>query len=155
MDLIEIAKQKTIELLENLLIEAEIEVEIKDGDGEIDYLWINIKGEGAADLIGYHGRVLDAVQNILSLMLRKELEEDNARLIIEVNGYREKRGEYIRSLAERAIMQVRESKQSLELVPMKAFERRIVHMVAKEEEGISSESIGVGKERKVIIKYDN
>lgn len=155
MELIETAKQKIIELLENLLIEAEIEVELKEGDGESDYLWINIKGDNSIDLIGYHGKVLDSLQNILALMLRKELTENNARLIIEINEYRAKRTEYVRSMAERAIVQVKESKQSLELVPMKAFERRIVHMVVKEEGGVTSESSGVGNERKVIIKYSN
>jgi spoIIIJ-associated protein len=151
----EILKQtKTLceELLTKLKFTAEVNCEFKSGDNERNYIFIEITGEDLSELIGYHGKVLESLQIIMNLLLTNELRAENLSIIIDINNYRIDRIEYIRSVAKRAIAEVKEAKQSLELAPMKPYERRIVHMVVKEDTGVVSESIGDGDERRVVIK---
>lgn len=147
-----IAKTEEVikKLLDMLKIEAELSHEIKD-DEDGKYIIFNVAGDNASELIGYHGRNIDAFQTVLSMML-KENDTDEANIVVDINGYKEKRSEYIRSIGERAIMEVLDTKQEMELAPMKAYERRIIHMMVKENPELSSESIGMGEDRRIIIK---
>lgn len=148
------AKSKTEELLNKLGIVGEftIETEMKEEADSKKYLWVIIKGEDVSEIIGYHGKVLESLQTIIALFLDEDLKKEECGVIIEVNSYREDRAKYIESVAKRAIMEVQELKQDMELTPMKSFERRVVHMVAKAD-GLETESVGNGEERRVIIKY--
>jgi spoIIIJ-associated protein len=153
MEINEKIKNKTEELLSLLGIEAEISIEEREQDEESkhEYIWIKLDGDDASKLIGFHGRGLESLETIISMMFEGELIEMNKRIIVEINNYREERIKYIESVARRAAIQVKESNQEMELSPMKAFERRIVHMEIKKE-GLASESIGEGRDRRVVIK---
>ena len=85
-------------------------------------------------------------------MCRDQFRDSNIRLVIDINNYKDQRVDQIRNMAIKAIMNVKESNQELELAPMKAFERRIVHMEVKSDGEIDSESIGEGDERRIVIK---
>ncbi len=153
--------EKTKELIEEILkkleMQAEIEVELQDGDldeesGEVKkYLWVKIKGDNLGELIGHHGQTLEAIQTILGLLSSKESDE-RYRVVVDINDYREKREEYLKSLALRALDQVRESGQDMELEPMKPYERRVVHMTLQGEKDVVTESMGEGESRRIVIK---
>ena len=154
MEIKEKIKKRTEELIEKLGFKSNVSIEEVISDEERKYLKVNIDGDDLSELIGFHGANLEAIQVVLGVLLRNELREEEYRLIVDVNDYRDKRIEQVKSIAKRAIMEVQELNQSFELAPMKSFERRIVHIVSKEE-GMKSESIGDWNDRRVIIQPNN
>lgn len=137
-------------LMEVLGFSAQINVEKEEiEEGEI--IKMAIDGEGLSELIGHKGKNLYSLQHLVSIAVNKDKEE-KIRVIVDVNSYKQKREEYVESLAKRALDEVNATGQSIALPPMKPFERRIVHMVLKEVEGIETESEGQEGDRYVIIK---
>jgi spoIIIJ-associated protein len=150
--IIEKVKEITAEFLTQLGLDSEIEVSIQE-DEDVKYIAINLEGENLSELIGFHGKVFDSVQNILGLIINKQLDLHEYRLLLEINDYRAQREEYLKQYAQRAAMEVKMNKSPLELTPMKPFERRIIHMILKDDSEVVTESTGEGNERRVIIKY--
>jgi spoIIIJ-associated protein len=152
-NIIKIAKETTDEFLAQFGLDAEISVDfIESDDSDKRYLQIDLQGENLSELVGYHGKNLEATKTILGLMIAKRVGDDNrVNIIVDINNYKERRKEYLRSYALRAAQQVRISGQDFELPPMKPYERRIIHMILKEEDGINTVSQGEGRDRKVII----
>jgi len=140
-------------LLETFGMSASMSAEFTaSDDGTTDkYILVKLVGEGLNELVGFHGKNMESVQNVLSLMLARQFQMD-LRVLLEVNDYREKREKYLQSIAERAAMEVKSTGQDVELPPMKPYERRAIHMALKKEEGIKTESIGEGEERRIVIK---
>jgi len=118
---------------------------------DVHYVNVKLEGEHLNELVGYHGRNLDAAQTILGLILSHRLDSKNYRLVLEINDYRERREKYLLGYAERAALQVRDSGQELELTPMKPAERRVIHLALKKEQGVVSKSIGEGEERRIVV----
>jgi spoIIIJ-associated protein len=152
--------ERTVEhikfILDSFVLSAEVSVEFVPSDGgETDkYIMVKLMGDDLNELVGFHGKNMDSVQNIVSIMLSKEFNQD-LRILLEVNDYREKREKYLQSIAQRAALEVQSSGQEVELPPMKPSERRVVHMFLKEENGIISDSIGEGEDRRIVIKKAN
>jgi spoIIIJ-associated protein len=116
------------------------------------YLLIELQGEHLSELIGFHGKMLESLQNVLGLFMNKALENKEVRVLLDINNYRDKRTEYLTRYAQRAAEEVRMNKQPMELPPMKPFERRIIHMVLKDDPELITESLGEGEDRRVVIK---
>lgn len=153
--ILSIAKSLAEDFLTQLGLDAEVKVSFGDDDNGRNVTYVNIQflGDNLNELIGHHGKNLESIQVILGLMLSKELQvEDDIRILLEVNDYKESRERYLKSYALRAADQVKESGQEMELPPMKPSERRVVHMCLKQEEGIVTESVGEGEDRRIIIK---
>lgn len=150
--LIKKVKEITIEFLTQLGLDPEVEVGVKEEE-EVKYITVNLEGEHLSELIGFHGKVFDSIQNILGLIVNKQLDLHEYRLLLEINDYRVQREEYLKQYAQRAALEVKMNKSSLELSPMKPFERRIIHMVLKDDPEVLTESTGEGNDRRIIIKY--
>ncbi len=144
-------KESAKEIMTKLEVRGEIEVAVQEGEEGKKYLAIKLIGEELGNLIGHHGKILEGIQTILGLIINKE-SDNKYRVILDINDYREKRAEYLTSMALQAVDQVRESGQDLELEPMKPNERRIVHMALEKEKGIKTESTGEGEDRRIVIK---
>jgi spoIIIJ-associated protein len=102
-------------------------------------------------LIGERGQTLADIQHLLKIILRKKTEE-LFYVNVDVNDYKKKKTEYLKELANSVADDVILSKEEKALSPMRAFERRIVHMELAERSGVITESIGERDERKVIVK---
>lgn len=102
-------------------------------------------------LIGKYGVNLSALQHILRILIRKKTDE-RINFNVDVNNYREEQKQAIVALATEMGEKVRTEKKSFMLRPMNAYERRIVHVELAKMEGILTESIGEGEDRKIIIK---
>ena len=150
--LIKTVKEITVEFLTQLGLDPEVEVGVKEEE-ETKYITVNLEGEHLSELIGFHGKVFDSIQNILGLIVNKQLDLQEYRLLLEINDYRAQREEYLKQYAQRAAMEVKMNKSSLELSPMKPFERRIIHMVLKDDPEVLTESTGEGNDRRIVIKY--
>ena len=74
------------------------------------------------------------------------------RVILDVSGWRKQKEEELISLAKDLGKQVLETGKDIELEPQSAWQRRVVHMVISEMDGLSSESMGEGRDRHIVIK---
>lgn len=101
-------------------------------------------------LIGERGANLRSVQFIVRLTAARKYNPD-IKIDIDVNGYKKKREEFIREMAHRARRQALEGKRSVELEPMTAFDRRVIHTTLATFEDVTTESHGEGFGRHVTI----
>ena len=115
-------------------------------------LTLNIQGinENLGLLIGRRGETLSALQLLVSLIVSHRTKH-RMRIIVDAENYRERREDNLRSLALRVAQQVRNYRRSIALEAMPPHERRIVHIALAESRDISTESIGEGDARRVVI----
>ncbi len=113
---------------------------------------VELEGKDLGRLIGKHGKTLAALQHIATIYLNR-LSDTKLSVIVDAGEYRERRKKNLERMVKQVIEQVRASKGKITLDPMFAFERRIVHEIAKSHRDIKSYSIGVEPYRKVVIEY--
>ncbi len=115
-------------------------------------LTLNIRGinENLGLLIGRRGETLASLQLLVNLIVSHRTKH-RMRIIVDAENYRERREENLRSLALRVAQQVRSYRRSIALEAMPPHERRIVHIALSDSKDISTESIGEGEERRVVI----
>ena len=129
-------------------------LDIADLDGDIDtYIegdraHVSIVSESEV-LVGPHGEVLDALQELTRLAVMTETGE-RSRLMLDVAGYRDRRRKELVALASDAVQEARDSNDRVSLAPMNPFERKIVHD-AVAAAGLTSESEGEEPRRHVVI----
>ena len=111
---------------------------------------VNIKNGESGFLIGYRGETLYAFQNILSSVAGKGIE-NRVRIILDVEGYKEKREKTLEELAEKIAKTVIKTKKSITLEPMQAYERKIIHSKLQNNEFVETRSIGEEPRRKVVV----
>jgi spoIIIJ-associated protein len=155
-EITEKARQITQTLMDKMSVEARAEVEDsehvmpseegEEGEGQV----INIVGEDLGMLIGRRGQTLNTLQYLIRLMLAQK-EDEFYPIVIDVNNYRQRRYESLRTMAFHMAEQVKDKKMPFSLEPMPAFDRRIVHMILADHTEVTTQSIGFGEERKVVI----
>lgn len=138
------------EILENVLsllaLEGSFEVDEKE-----DGIFVSIDTEDAGRLIGHQGDTLSALQLIVNMILSRQVENPK-RVIVDVASWRQGKEEDLTNRAKNWAAQVIEDQKPMELDPMPAWQRRVVHMVIEETDGVTSESTGEGDERRLVIK---
>ncbi len=146
---LEAAKSFIETLLRDLGIAGELKIH-DDGSGES---LITIEGDGVSALIGHHGDTLEAFQYLVNLAANKKDDEERqyTRITINIENYREKREETLRKLAAKMAAKVKKTGKNVALEPMNAYERRIIHAEIQKIEGVSTNSVGVEGNRRVII----
>lgn len=142
------AAKSPTDLLTELLAKLGVDATIATKEGEPPVL--DIETDDPAKLIGHRGEVIDAIQLLLRVMLHQN--DQDASVVIDVDGYRERQHEQLREMARRKAQEVRETGRSVILSPMTSYERRLVHVELKDAEGIVTESLGQGGNRRVAIK---
>jgi len=103
-------------------------------------------------LIGRDGENLQALEYLLNILLRKNVEDPAWRIILDINNYRAIQEEKLREFARKIAHQVAITNQIVELPPMRARDRRIIHLEIALRSDVMTESIGENKERHIIIK---
>lgn len=123
-------------------------------EGTNDDIVLKVNGDDAGLLIGHHGETLDALQYLCNLAANRRVDGEKrvyTRITLDVEDYREKREEALRALARRKAEKVLREKRSVMLEPMNPYERRIIHSAVQEIEGVTTNSIGVENNRRVVI----
>jgi len=126
-------------------------------EGADIYPAMEIVGEGTGILIGHHGETLDAIQYLLNLAAIRHSDNpagDYVKISLDIENYRAKREETLRSLARRMAARALKYKRNVFLEPMNAYERRIIHSELQSVENVSTHSVGTDKNRKIIITYE-
>ncbi len=100
--------------------------------------------------IGRHGQTIDAVQHLAQRIVFPE-GPSSVRVVIDANGYRERRAGALRAEADEAADEAVETGREVELSPMPPFERRIVHEFLRERGDVETHSVGNEPERYLVI----
>ena len=137
--------------LNNLHIDATVTVSDTELGKKID-----VVGENAGVLIGHHGETLDSFQHLANLAANRTENKKTPvpKISVDIESYRAKREETLRSLARRMAHKVVKYKRSVMLEPMNPYERRIIHAELQNFKGVNTNSIGSENNRKVVIYLD-
>lgn len=128
-----------------------VEYKICFDDG---YWRVELSGDDIKFLIGRRGETLNALQLLVNLAVNKRLGE-KVRILLDAEGYRERREEALRKLARRIADRVRRTKKDITLEPMPPQERRIIHLELQNKKGIFTISQGREPYRRIAICYKN
>ncbi len=130
-------------------INKNIEVNVKE---EGNVVKIDISGEDVSLLIGKHGKTLDALRTLLSLMInRGRGKDDLKRVLLDVEGYRKKRDNTLERLARSTATKVIKTKKEVAMEPMNPYERRIIHSVLQKNKLVTTRSEGEEPSRYVVV----
>jgi spoIIIJ-associated protein len=116
-----------------------------------DAITITYSGADVALLIGRHGQMIDAVQYLMNAISHRTYGVDRKEVVVDAAGYRERRRSTLESLAVRMAREVLDTGRRVELEPMTAVERKVVHLRLKEFEGVDTESEGTEPNRYVVV----
>jgi spoIIIJ-associated protein len=133
------------EIADGLGLDAEVDVQEQDG-----VLRGSLRGEDVGLFIGRRGQTIDAVQHLAQRIVFRE-GPSPVRVVVDADGYRERRAEALRADAEDAAEQAQRSGEPVELEPMPAAERRIVHEYLRERGGVETHSEGDEPERRLVV----
>lgn len=148
----EVIKQSIENLLEKMGFSGTVTI---TESGEDDSVICNITtGADSHFLIGQHGVNLQAIQHLSRLMVRKQIP-DKIRFVLDVNDYRQQKNQTIIQQALQAAEEAVTHGRSVSMKPMSTYERRIAHMELSKDSRVSTESVGEGEERKIVIKPAN
>ena len=111
---------------------------------------IDLAGEDSGLLIGRRGQTLQALQFLVTLIVRKQMGED-VRVVLDVENYRQRRENSLRDMAAKVASRVAQTNRSITLEPMPPADRRIIHTSLAQHPGVRTESAGEGENRKVTI----
>jgi spoIIIJ-associated protein len=141
------------EALEDLLEEIaeglglDVEVEVEEGDG---VLVGRLRGSEVGLFIGRRGQTIDAVQHLAQRIVFPE-GPSPVRVVIDADGYRERRTELLQTDADDAVEEALRSGRPVELDPMPPAERRIVHEYLRDRGGVETYSEGDEPERRLVV----
>lgn len=147
-------EEQPSELLQDLLeevvdaLELEAEVRVEEGDG---VLIGNVDGEDVGRLIGRRGQTIDALQHLAQRIVFRGGSPD-CRVVIDADGYRERRAEALRATALDAAEEALRGGEAVEMEPMPASERRIIHEYLRERGDVQTHSEGDEPERYLVVE---
>ena len=123
-------------------------------------VWISVEVAEPHYFISREGEGLQALNHLAHRIIEARNSNEvpkpdlgRAGVLIDINGFQKKRVDNIRAIAHMMSERARYFKSNIEVDPMTAFERRIVHEFLSEARDLATESIGVGRSRRVVIKY--
>lgn len=122
---------------------------IDEYDGDEGELILDVNGGDLAVLIGRHGRVLDALQLVISSIVSKRLGF-HFPIVVDIEGYKNRRKQKIQTIARSAASRAKRSGK-VRLKPMNAYERRLVHLALIDDADVTTHSEGEDPERYVVI----
>lgn len=146
----EVAADYLEELLDIADVDGDIDIDVENGRASVAIVAEAGAERGLRRLVGAHGEVLEALQELTRLAVQAASGE-RSRLMLDIAGYRANRRRIVEGVAARACQEVQRSHEPYGLDPMTAFERKVVHDVVAEA-GLFSESEGEEPHRRVVIK---
>jgi spoIIIJ-associated protein len=139
------------ELLERIVgaigVQAQLEIEEDD-----ETLTAAFSGRDLGLLIGKHGQTIDAIQYLANAIVYRGQMENRKAIVVDASGYRERRKASLDALALRSAERAASAGQRVELEPMTAVERKVVHVRLKDYPGVTTSSEGTEPNRFVVIE---
>lgn len=138
-------------LLERMGLRARVEIQPAAESEGPEAFALNIVGEDLGVLIGRRGETLRDLEYIVRLMLASQ--HKSAKVVVDVEGYRARRERVLHELAKRMAERVAANRQPITLEAMPPNERRIVHLALRDHPSVTTNSIGEGEHRRVMILH--
>jgi spoIIIJ-associated protein len=123
-------------------------VDVREDD---ELITLTVAGPELGMLIGRHGQTIDAIQYLVNAIGYRRHAEDRKDVVIDAAGYRARRQASLEALAVRSAQRAVQDGESVELDPMTAVERKIVHLRLKEFAGVETSSEGTEPNRFVVV----
>ena len=140
------ALHELMRILEAMGVKAQVFYRERDSD-----IFLEIRGNNLGLVIGKRGQTLDALEFILNLIHKKRFSSSK-ELVIDVEGYREKKMDALKKMVRGARDTVLVTQSEFPLDPMSPSDRKIIHLLCRDLDGVTSESRGEGMSRRVIIR---
>jgi spoIIIJ-associated protein len=123
-----------------------------DLNEEDDAITVSCTGPDLGMLIGKHGQTIDAVQYLANAVMWRRHPDDRKEVVVDAAGYRDRRRATLESLAVRSAERAIADREPVDLEPMTAVERKVVHLRLKELDGVETTSEGTEPNRYVVIR---
>jgi spoIIIJ-associated protein len=154
-EVMHLAQQTLQELLDRLQVKASVMARWAEAADEQDEedgppLVLDIRGDDLGVLIGRRGETLSSLQYITRLIVSQKIS-GNVNLVVDVEGYKARREQQLRQLAQRMAERVASTRKPIALEPMPPSERRIIHLTLRDHPIVTTESVGRDEDRKVTI----
>jgi spoIIIJ-associated protein len=118
---------------------------------EEDSVLVSCSGHDLGVLIGRHGQTIDAIQYLANAIVHRAHQDDAKEVVVDAEGYRERRRATLEALAVRSAKRALAEGGRVELEPMTAVERKVVHLRLKEFAGVDTASEGTEPNRFVVV----
>jgi spoIIIJ-associated protein len=118
--------------------------------------WFSVEVNEPHFFIGHDGEALYALNHLVRRIIEAKMpptNTENNNILIDINDFQKKRVENVRAIAHMMSERARYFKSNIEVDPMSAFERRVVHEFLSNATDLKTESVGFGPSRRVVIKY--
>jgi spoIIIJ-associated protein len=139
------------DLLERIVGEIGVHARLEIEEDE-ETLTAAFSGRDLGLLIGKHGQTIDAIQYLANAIVYRGQMEDRKAIVVDAAGYRERRKASLDALAVRSAERATSTGQRVELEPMTAVERKVVHVRLKDYPGVATSSEGTEPNRFVVIE---
>jgi len=124
-----------------------------DLDMDSGAFWFSLKSNDSYVLIGKDGETLQTINYLIKRIVENKYKENTPLVTIDINGHQKAKIDKLRTLTHMMAERARFFKSKIDLEPMNAFERRIVHEEVAKSSDLKSESEGFGKDRRVVIYF--
>ena len=128
----------------------DFQIMVTDISEKTDRILFLVQCDDGDVLIGKDGEILEALQHLLRLAVAKKFKH-NLKLLVDINGYRERRKKALTIMAKRLADKAKRTGRKLKTDPLNPYERRIIHTLFKHTKGVSTKSEGEGHVKKVVI----
>ena len=135
--------------LELMNVKADITITERENGG----LNVELSGAGMGAVIGRRGETLDAIQHLVNYSVNRGSEK-RMHISVDAEGYRSKREDSLVRLAEKMAAKAVKYKRSMALEPMNSYERHVIHTARQDYDGVSTASVGVEPNRRVVVNYE-
>ena len=123
-----------------------------DVDEDYERITVSCVGADLGMLIGRHGQTIDAIQYLANAVMYRRHADDRKEVVVDAAGYRARRQSSLEALAVRSAERALALGEEIELEPMTAVERKVVHLRLKEFEGVETTSEGTEPNRFIVIR---
>ena len=154
-EIMPLGQQVLQEMLDRLKIKGAVTARRAEAQDERDEqegppIVLDIRGDDLGVLIGRRGETLSALQYLTRVIVSGKAAR-NVNLVVDVEGYKARREQQLRQLAQRMAERVAATRKPIALEPMPPHERRVIHLTLRDHPDVTTESVGRDEERKVTI----
>jgi spoIIIJ-associated protein len=144
------AAERARDLLQQILESMKMDVTTTITVEDEEQVVLDIEGSDVGILIGKHGQTINALQYLIGVMINRKAKT-RIRIVLDAEGYRERRAQMLRDLAINMARSVKERGEEAVFEPLPAIERRAIHLALKDDPDVYTYSEGDDPERRVVI----
>ncbi len=117
--------------------------------------WYAVRSNDSNFLIGKNGETLEAINHLVRRIIENKIKDEQIAPIItvDINNFQKKKNENLKTIAHMMAERARFFKSSVEVDPMSSYERKVIHTFLQNAKDIKTESVGMGRDRRVVISY--